>query len=130
MIWGSLQSKHKEFLICTAILILIVVCMMCWPTEKNKNTDQMTENEARLAEMLSSIKGTGKVEVLISQNDTNQAFSFTEDSNSGTVQGVIICAEGVENFDVYCKLQSAVATALDLSADQIEIYPLKTNHGR
>ena len=90
----------------------------------------MNETEARLAETLASIEGIGRVEVMISQKEQKSSFTFVEDQNSGQAQGVVVCAEGAEDFGVYCKLQRAVATLLDLSADCIEIYPLKTKNGR
>ena len=81
----------------------------------------MNEQEARLACLLSGIEGIGQVEVLITK-EQGQSFS---DQNEGAARGVIVCAEGTEDFEAYIRVQRAVATALDVAADQIEIYPMK-----
>lgn len=88
---------------------------------------QMNEEEARLARILSSIEGAGQVEVMIYQTEQIQP-AFSESSpEPAPAQGVIVCAEGAEDIGIRLTLQQAVATALALPVDRIEIYPLAQN---
>jgi len=111
-VWGAIGL--------TALILYGVICL--GPESAVAGTT-MNTREKRLAAMLSSIEGTGSVEVMIAENESSSVFG-DKSAGQGEVQGVIVCAEGAEDLAVYCRLQKAVATALNLQAENIEIYPL------
>ena len=88
---------------------------------------QMNEEETRLERILSAIEGAGKVEVMIYQGEPVQPAFSEGAAEPAAAQGVIVCAEGAEDLKIRLTLQQAVATALALPADRIEIYPLAQN---
>lgn len=85
-------------------------------TSKTEEDDSADEVESRLADMLSSIDGAGKVKVMIMRAD------------DGSIRGAIVTAEGASNISVREKLQNAVKTVLGIELNQVEIFQMETNN--
>ncbi len=75
----------------------------------------MSAKEKKLADTLSLIVGAGEVSVMI-----------TEDEN-GTIQGVIVVAEGAADIGVRNALHTAAVTALGVKAENVGIYTMYKN---
>ena len=96
-----------------AVAVVAYVALSVGGGEKKKQTQvQMTEAEARVAEVISEISGVGKTRVLI----TNGADK--------SVVGVVVVAEGASNMDSRVKMIRLVEKATGATVDQIEIFEM------
>lgn len=97
------------------------------PTQE-KSTDEL---EARLARVLSSMEGAGKVDVVIYSED--QALSAgnwldkPSQQQSAKPIGVVVVAEGADNIALRLEIARAVQTLLQLDADAVEIFKMKAD---
>ena len=72
-----------------------------------------TDEEARLARVLSAMEGAGQVEV--------EVFYGAEDA---APCGAVVVAEGADSVAVRLQLTRAVCTLLGLEAEQVDIFKL------
>ena len=87
-----------------------------------------TDEEIRLEQILSEIKGVGAVRVMISyeQNeDAKDVFSSENAKNSRRVEGVIVTAEGAGNPIVQSSIINAVASVFDIPAANVMVFEKK-----
>lgn len=87
------------------------------------------ELETRLASVLSSMEGAGRVEVAIHYAQAAVAASSWLDSGSAQQTGkepigVVVVAEGAGDLAVRLELARAVQTLLRLEADAVEIFKM------
>ena len=114
------RIKNLEIVI-AVILALIAAVAYFVVTARTTGEDgastfvsaQMTEPEARLAEMISEISGVGRSRVLITTG---------EDSD---VIGVVVVAEGAENMTNRIKMIRCVEKATGATVDEIEIFEMQ-----
>lgn len=113
------------------------------PGNTNDTNSALDESriEARLAQILSGIRGAGKVEVMVvigannesSQNGGTDTGGLLSHSPSGKavndlggtrVEGVIVIAEGADDIRVRTDIQSAVRSLLGIDASRIGVYSM------
>lgn len=70
----------------------------------------------QLEEALSSMQGVGEAKVMI-----------TREEKDDTVRGVIVIAQGTEDFAVKLRIQNAVCTVLDVGNDRVEVFEMREN---
>lgn len=106
----------KNIQIVVAILIIAVALIIYSNVlSKNKQTESasvsgvMTEEETRLASVLSQIDGAGSVATMITKSDSN-------------VVGVIVIATGANDITVRLRLVDATATALGVDKSIVSVY--------
>ena len=99
------SAKRIELFIAIAAIAMLILSLC---GDAGKTGAHFTDEEVRLSEILGRIEGVGRIEVLISEE------------NSG---GVLIVAEGVENMETYLRLQYAVQTLVGTEISRIEIIP-------
>lgn len=68
-----------------------------------------TDLERRLTGILSQVDGVGKVRVMVAEDE------------DGSVEGVLVAAEGADDIRVCLRIQYAVQTLLGAEASQIEV---------
>ncbi|MDD4076004.1 MAG: hypothetical protein PHC80_07915 [Eubacteriales bacterium] len=68
---------------------------------------------AQLEEALSSMRGVGEAKVMITREEGN------------AVRGVIVIAQGTEDFAVKLNVQDAVCTVLGIEAGRVEIFEMQ-----
>ena len=68
----------------------------------------------QLEEALSSMQGVGEAKVMI-----------TREEKDDTVRGVIVIAQGTEDFAVKLNVQDAVCTVLGIEAGRVEIFEMQ-----
>lgn len=95
-----------------AVAVVAYVAISVGGGKKSETQVQMTEAEARVAEVISEISGVGKTRVLI----TNGADK--------SVVGVVVVAEGASNMDSRVKMIRLVEKATGATVDQIEIFEM------
>ena len=124
-IWKKVTERQKLMLLGLAMAGALALYLLLYAGGGSQVKGlNMTEQEQRLAALLSSMDGVGRVEVMIAGESAVAAFA-QEMSEDGKMRSALICAEGAENLQIYLQLQQAVAAALNLPAEKIEIYPLK-----
>lgn len=107
--------------------------------------------EARLEEALTTIRGAGKVKVMLMSTDSSDPLQAESTENTSffgagtmpaeaskddviasqnggtdTICGVIVIAEGAGDIAVRINLQNAVKTVLGIDASCIEVFEMKT----
>ena len=107
----------KNIQIIVAILIiavaLIIYSNVIGKTKSSSsvsaNSSVMTEEETRLASVLSEIEGAGQVSALITKSGEE-------------VVGVIVIASGAKDITVRLRLVDATATALGVNKNIVSVY--------
>lgn len=144
--WGKIlretlhgeRNINKESLI-VILLVGVLLFVIMLPTKENKypfrDVEKETEEnisytrqeelETRLAEFLAGIEGVGRVSVLMHMEE-EMVTSYGNKSNKNEIKGVIIGAEGASNETVRLEIMKMVMALYDLSADKVEVYPLKS----
>lgn len=96
--------KIEWFLLIAAAALLVMVQF----GRIDSVSSQYTEEERRLASILSRIDGVGKVEVMLSDHDG---------------KGALIVAEGADRIAVCLRIEYAVHAATGTAISSIEILP-------
>ena len=104
--WEKLRAvRHIEWvLLCVACAAVLIV--MGGAQEAGSGATQL---ERRMESVLESVEGAGSVRVLV--NETPQ----------GTVQGVLVVAQGANDLRVAMELERAVHALLNIESERIEI---------
>ena len=147
------ENKILQYILIAvvSIIVIVVVSVLFNGSSKTKSTTYSSILEEKLEDKLSSIKGVGDVEVIItvgSENVKEIAYTtVTEKTSDGTkltktpllingkpvelgdavpeILGVVIIAEGASDIFVMSKLQEATTTLLNVEVNKIEVLPMK-----
>ena len=121
--WAAFRgAKRMEWIIVLAVAAALILLV----ASRNGASGGETALEARMEAVLSSVRGAGRVRVLVSQSgDSAQAFSA--DDNAGDVQGVVIVAEGADDLRVALELSGAAQALLGVDADKIQVLKMEGN---
>lgn len=90
------------------VLLAISILLLMRGDNGNSGIMNQTQQEQRIASILSCIEGAGKVEVMISDDGGDR---------------VLVVAEGAHDLNVCLHLQYAVRTILGTEISKIEIVP-------
>ena len=107
--------KGKTGLWLAAALALAALCLVF----SSGGSQTASQEERRIAEVLSAISGVGKVEVVLYHNRQN-AF---EDDNLPT--GAVVVAQGAEDVEVRLQLIRAVRTLLSLPENAVDVFAME-----
>ena len=94
-------------------------------TEYTEETAMATEEEIRLEEILSQMKGVGDTNVMITyQNveDTDTVFTSESNRNDRKVEGVIVASEGAGDIIIKSNIIDAVATVFNIPASNVVVF--------
>ena len=94
------------------LVALVLAAIMGLMLINGRGVDQKplrTELEMRLERILSRIGDAGSVSAMVTQGE------------DGTVTGVLIVADRLEDVGTYLRLQRAVLSLIDTEADRVEI---------
>lgn len=128
------EVRLKIVLILTALVACVILLFF-----QAKGTEQVIESEAgsddtsRLAGVLESIQGVGRVKIYVHYNESsneskNQLFSqyFRQQQNTfQSVSGLLIVAEGADNIFVRENLITTISQITQLPRHRIVIVPMK-----
>lgn len=83
-----------------------------------------TNEERRLEEILSEIKGVGAAKVMITyqERDNSASLYSSEKVNSPKVEGVIVTAEGANEIIVRSSIIDAVSALFDIPAANVMVF--------
>ncbi|HYE67852.1 MAG TPA: hypothetical protein VEA58_04525 [Anaerovoracaceae bacterium] len=94
-------------------------------TEYTEETAMATEEEIRLEEILSQMKGVGDTNVMITyQNveETDTVFTSESNRNDRKVEGVIVASEGAGDIIIKSNIIDAVATVFNIPASNVVVF--------
>ena len=145
------KIKIEYLVVGVLLVAVIIVALNVFPvfgdSAKTESRDYVSSLETKLAEVLSEIEGAGKVSVMITadsgvRSDIDEDKKPVVDGNKSTttstpvlvsgkpiilreiypdITGVVIVAEGADNFAVKMSLLDATTTALGVSCDKVQI---------
>lgn len=152
------SSKKVQYLIIFIVFGIIFLSIIYSTFFSNKSSDEIVssseyvkELEDRLKTTLSSVKGAGKVSVVITVESGMETVIAMKTTTTETVNGkeivetpilvngktvvlkenypkiigVLIVAEGAKNIAVLSKIQQATQSLLNINVNQIEILTMK-----
>lgn len=100
-----------------------------WAAMQPGQTDSMTGDEKRIAEVLSAIAGAGKVEVALFYAPAAETFSGLGASQKGTAAsiptGAVVVAQGAGELSVRLNLIRAVRTLLSLPETAVDVFVME-----
>lgn len=82
------------------------------------NTHTASQEERRIAEVLSAISGAGKVEVVL-------FYSQPDPGESAVPTGAVVVAEGASDLSVRLNLIRAMRTLLGLSENAVDVFAME-----
>mgnify|MGYP000891555313 CR=1 FL=1 len=91
-------------------------------TEYTEETAFATEEEIRLEEILSQMKGVGDTNVMITYQTEESDTVFSGANKSRKVEGVIVASEGAGNVVIRNNIIIAVATVFDIPASKVVVF--------
>jgi len=124
-----LKEKGNKYLIFILVGILILVVFLPTGTS-NKQENWQTETvendelEERLKKVLSAMEGVGKVEVMITRENSKTSIFGQEESTM--VCGVVVVAEGADNASVNARITKAVEALFSVDAHKISIVKMSS----
>lgn len=116
-------GKAGWILAAAGALIACILLSGQWSAASSHETDL----EARLASVLSSVEGAGRVRVLV-HTDADAVTAWSQKSPS--VIGAILVAEGGADALVASRLAQAAATALGIEQTRIEVFAMGKENGK
>ena len=129
--WKEKGSKYIVF-----ILAGLLILVMCIPT--GTSTSKLTQEEEsvsdveleeRLAQVLSSMEGVGKVKVMITtEGDTSSVFGT--ETGGQKVSGVVVVAEGAGNATINARISDAVKALFSMDVHKISIVKMRSQEER
>lgn len=90
-------------------------------TESAEKTEIKTEMEKKLENLLESVEGVGKVNVMLMADERDNMYT----SGNTEVTGVLIAAEGADNSVTIQQIQQAVMALFQIEAHKIKIMKMK-----
>lgn len=105
-----LERMKKDGWLILALGAAVMLCLL-WPVDQPSGA--LTDDEARLAAILSAMDGVGRA----------QAAVFLDKNDAPA--GVVVVADGAEDVGVQLRIARAVMTLLHVDPDQIMICPSK-----
>ena len=154
------QDKRLEISVYGVLILIGVLLFLISPNDKAGNAAQsgteaaadesgVEELENRLEGILGSIRGAGKVRVMITYDTSSRLVpAMSTDVQSGTTENTstggqsgresrtdssrpapIVIAAGAADGSARVKLSNAVMPVLGISADRIEVFEMKRGEG-
>ena len=109
-------KKNKKIIIVVLLLAILIGTVYIIDKGKTNSSSAVSNSaksatEVKLTEILSSIDGVGKTDVMITEEE-------------GKIVGVVIVCEGADNLMTRSDILNAVSTALNIDKKIIAIYSL------
>ena len=130
----NIMGNRNNLLILALLGVLVLVLAI--PTEKKTESkmDFKANEEAggeqleeRLERILKHTEGVGEVRVMITEAEDTKSFASNKE-NEGTVEGVVVVAQGATDPAVKKKIQDIVIALFPIEAHKIEIVKMKADY--
>ena len=129
----NIMGNRNNLLILALLGVLVLVLAI--PTEKKTESkmDFKANEEAggeqleeRLERILKHTEGVGEVRVMMTEAEDTKSFASVKE-NEGTVEGVVVVAQGATDPAVKKKIQDIVIALFPIEAHKIEIVKMKAD---
>ena len=90
---------------------------------ETSSEDTASQQERRIADVLSAMAGAGRVEVALYYAQETDAFS----TPAGVPTGAVVVAEGADDITVRLELIRAVRTLLGLPENAVDVFVMEDN---
>lgn len=104
--------------------LVLAAALLVWtllPQGSGQSGSGMTDQEQRVAAVLSAIEGVGQVRVVVYADEVSDSFGKT----SAQPRGAVVVAQGADDLAVRLRLTAAARALLQLPANAIEIFPME-----
>lgn len=104
--------------------LVLAAALLVWtllPQGSGQSDPGMTDQEQRVAAVLSAIEGVGQVRVVVYADEVSDSFGKT----SAQPRGAVVVAQGADDLAVRLRLTAAARALLQLPANAIEIFPME-----
>ncbi|MEG0740738.1 MAG: hypothetical protein RR367_05690 [Clostridia bacterium] len=119
---SGLKGSKLTLMLCAVLFVALAVLLFA-QTGGDKGT--ASQEERRMAEVLSAMAGAGKVEVaLFYEKGQKDAFGA---SASEKPMGAVVVAEGAGDMSVRLSLIRAVRTLLSLPEAAVDVFVMEEN---
>ena len=109
-----LKKKNNQLLL---IILIIGMVLIFVPNSGNNEKKEVNEEEQRLEQILSDIKGVGRVSVMITYRE-----SVKNGREEKEAKGVLITADGARIPSVKSEIADAACAALDLPLHKVCVF--------
>ncbi len=116
---GIVQWIRKPWVI---VILVMLLMLLLGSVESQRDQSQATQTEARIAEVLSTIKGVGDVEVVLYYQTSSSSLY---DQNTQTPTGAIVVAQGADDVSVQLSLIRAMQTLLSLPQSAVDVFAME-----
>lgn len=103
----------EVYLLVGLCLVLLLVYFSSGGKSVSKQQSSYTDEEIRLSDTLSKVKGVGEVSCMITYDENNK------------IQGVVIVAKGAKDTKVKIELINAACYALNIANSRVEVFEMK-----
>lgn len=114
-----MKGKTSLWLACALAALALMVVLMA----NGENGGQPSQQEQRIAEVLSAMAGAGKVEVALYYGQQEQGVFSSE--GTGVPTGAVVVAQGADDLNVRLKLIRAMRTLLGLSENAVDVFVME-----
>ena len=119
-------NKGIVYVLLGALVLLLLIPSTAAKNETITETDVSDQSmEERLQQVLSSMEGVGKVEVMITLEGSGSTLFGTEGGKQ-KVCGVLVVAEGAGNAAVNARISEAVKALFSIDLHKISIAKMKS----
>ena len=124
-IFGDKKRSGVIYILLAMGIMLLVFGNAAKKTPKQETATLYSSRSAEAAEILSQIKGAGRVSVMISEEEKKGKSLLGASEEEQTTAGVLIVADGGADSAVRERLVRAASVALGVSAHKIEVFERK-----
>lgn len=123
------NRNNRSMLVILIIGITIILFSSMFADKENdkEDTHQLIGEEERLSEILSQIRGAGRVSVMITYKSTeiksgSVGLGYNEPDKVNKAKGVIVVADGADVAEVRSSLKEAAAAVTGAGANRVCVY--------
>ena len=138
-----LENKRLYYVVLVAVTVCAMILLSMDIASQNKdgrgqivdenggeelpvNGELKTQEELRLSQMLSDIKGVGANQVMITYLEPEDTVSvFSSGPQVKKIQGVIVAAEGASNASVKLAIIDAVTSIYGIPTSNVMVFQLQ-----
>lgn len=128
-------GRNKWLILILGGLLLIVISLPASSKKENSESGivlmekenvelEKTQLETKLEVLLKTVEGVGNAEVMLMTGDTEKT-GFYASSAPVKVTGVLIAAEGADDYTVVRNIQEAVMALFQVDAHKIKVMKMK-----
>ncbi len=119
--WAALKgAKRMEWIVLMAVAAALILLF----ASRSAPEGERTALEARMEAVLSTVRGAGRVRVLVSEGEgDSQAFAQGEQK----ARGVVIVTDGADDIKVALELSGAAQALLGVDADKIQVLKMEAD---